>query len=108
LACLLCFSSSHLPASDLSPFSLHDALPIFLIGFALLAASSATDSTARNLPLDWRSAVWLWPYLLGMGAISYLGSFDTKTPSSIADRKSTRLNSSHQIISYAVFCLTKK
>src|SRR5207244_13103666 len=24
------------------------------------------------------------------------------------DRKSTRLNSSHQIISYAVFCLTKK
>src|SRR5258708_9875417 len=25
-----------------------------------------------------------------------------------ADRKSTRLNSSHQIISYAVFCLKKK
>src|SRR5258708_14874743 len=25
-----------------------------------------------------------------------------------ADRKSTRLNSSHQIISYAVFCLEKK
>ena len=24
------------------------------------------------------------------------------------DRKSTRLNSSHQIISYAVFCLKKK
>src|SRR5260363_47848 len=27
---------------------------------------------------------------------------------SAADRKSTRLNSSHQIISYAVFCLKKK
>ena len=26
----------------------------------------------------------------------------------IADRKSTRLNSSHQITSYAVFCLKKK
>src|SRR5947208_8899721 len=26
----------------------------------------------------------------------------------IEDRKSTRLNSSHQIISYAVFCLKKK
>src|SRR5258708_11733262 len=26
----------------------------------------------------------------------------------IPDRKSTRLNSSHQIISYAVFCLKKK
>ena len=60
-----------------------------LIGFALLAVSTAidstarTDSTARNLSLDWRSAVWLWPYLLGMGAISYLSSFDTRTPSSI-------------------------
>ena len=26
----------------------------------------------------------------------------------VKDRKSTRLNSSHQLISYAVFCLTKK
>src|SRR5438552_14677823 len=30
------------------------------------------------------------------------------TPVIPADRKSTRLNSSHQIISYAVFCLKKK
>src|SRR5947208_5426092 len=29
-------------------------------------------------------------------------------PPSGKDRKSTRLNSSHQIISYAVFCLKKK
>src|SRR5215216_7563869 len=29
-------------------------------------------------------------------------------PGRRADRKSTRLNSSHQIISYAVFCLKKK
>src|SRR5436190_5019013 len=28
--------------------------------------------------------------------------------STIADRKSTRLNSSHTVISYAVFCLKKK
>src|SRR5258708_15503849 len=34
----------------------------------------------------------------------------TTTPdgSGFRDRKSTRLNSSHQIISYAVFCLKKK
>src|SRR5438552_15737779 len=32
----------------------------------------------------------------------------TKVIAAIADRKSTRLNSSHQIISYAVFCLKKK
>src|SRR5258708_32057203 len=33
-----------------------------------------------------------------------------RAPAAIAwqDRKSTRLNSSHQIISYAVFCLKKK
>src|SRR5256885_3940943 len=30
------------------------------------------------------------------------------TGSSSADRKSTRLNSSHLVISYAVFCLKKK
>src|SRR5258708_11264091 len=29
-------------------------------------------------------------------------------PLNFEDRKSTRLNSSHQIISYAVFCLKKK
>src|SRR5258708_11238199 len=31
-----------------------------------------------------------------------------KAQQGFADRKSTRLNSSHQIISYAVFCLKKK
>src|SRR6202012_1474882 len=31
-----------------------------------------------------------------------------RTDCSIADRKSTRLNSSHTVISYAVFCLKKK
>src|SRR6266446_8717463 len=30
------------------------------------------------------------------------------TPPAITDRKSTRLNSSHLVISYAVFCLKKK
>src|SRR5258708_17637047 len=30
------------------------------------------------------------------------------TGAAVIDRKSTRLNSSHQIISYAVFCLKKK
>src|SRR5436190_18219596 len=29
-------------------------------------------------------------------------------PSAMIDRKSTRLNSSHTVISYAVFCLKKK
>src|SRR3712207_8531848 len=33
---------------------------------------------------------------------------DETVPSEILDRKSTRLNSSHANISYAVFCLKKK
>src|SRR5258708_14578582 len=33
---------------------------------------------------------------------------EAEFPSRFLDRKSTRLNSSHQIISYAVFCLKKK
>src|SRR5258708_9641524 len=32
----------------------------------------------------------------------------SEAPTCALDRKSTRLNSSHQIISYAVFCLKKK
>src|SRR5258708_22732722 len=35
-------------------------------------------------------------------------SINTTSYGSQLDRKSTRLNSSHQIISYAVFCLKKK
>jgi amino acid transporter len=54
-----------------------------LIGFALLTISTLTGRNERTLALDWRSAVWLWPYLVGMGAISYFSSFDTGTPSSI-------------------------
>src|SRR3712207_7714078 len=34
--------------------------------------------------------------------------FDTLSTTSFLDRKSTRLNSSHANISYAVFCLKKK
>src|SRR5258708_28875411 len=36
------------------------------------------------------------------------GTLDLAHVQYLADRKSTRLNSSHQIISYAVFCLKKK
>src|SRR2546426_8794060 len=38
----------------------------------------------------------------------YVTLNDLKTPLKNGDRKSTRLNSSHLVISYAVFCLKKK
>src|SRR5258708_14066584 len=47
-------------------------------------------------------------------AISFAAAAGARSPARSAralppsDRKSTRLNSSHQIISYAVFCLKKK
>src|SRR5947208_10446690 len=36
------------------------------------------------------------------------GRYVEVSDETVRDRKSTRLNSSHQIISYAVFCLKKK
>src|SRR5258708_16313743 len=46
---------------------------------------------------------------LSRSHVSWLGRLgDTHDFVDAADRKSTRLNSSHQIISYAVFCLKKK
>src|SRR2546430_13719906 len=40
--------------------------------------------------------------------ITMLKSISDKAVSKLKDRKSTRLNSSHSQISYAVFCLKKK
>src|SRR5437764_11734788 len=40
--------------------------------------------------------------------IASVGSSISKGSSGAGDRKSTRLNSSHRCISYAVFCLKKK
>lgn len=45
------------------------------IGFAVFIYRSlqATDVTQNRW--QWRTARWLLPYLLGLGIISYLGSF---------------------------------
>src|SRR5258708_27126330 len=42
------------------------------------------------------------------GTAPYFGLAWMLHKNGMTDRKSTRLNSSHQIISYAVFCLKKK
>src|SRR5258708_13258038 len=44
----------------------------------------------------------------GLGAARPAGRHAGGLDGGVRDRKSTRLNSSHQIISYAVFCLKKK
>src|SRR2546426_5844439 len=54
-------------------------------------------------------AVQLDPLLLGERALLLFElERDVEQPLLDADRKSTRLNSSHLVISYAVFCLKKK
>src|SRR5438552_18954616 len=69
--------------TEIYTLSLHDALPI-----------SRTTRRWCAREASWRSTT----------------SWRTTEPATASspDRKSTRLNSSHQIISYAVFCLKKK
>src|SRR5438132_8277900 len=68
------------PPTDIYTLSLHDALPIFLT----FSRQREVSRTPTRLDPPVREAVEL------------------------LDRKSTRLNSSHTVISYAVFCLKKK
>src|SRR5207244_6286508 len=84
----------------LSTLSLHDALPILMRHVrtrpsAIYLASCLQNLQTLNAPRNNSEAA---VPLLSPAAVP---------PQSI-DRKSTRLNSSHQIISYAVFCLKKK
>jgi amino acid transporter len=44
-----------------------------VIGYVLIGVSMAYDK--QRPPLDWKSAQWLAPYLIGMGIISWLGQF---------------------------------
>src|SRR5439155_21628536 len=89
------FPSSLLPSlfffndptpTEIYTLSLHDALPIF-----------AGDRPARR---DAR--------LHDRGARGVHPGPEDAASTAIIDRKSTRLNSSHVAISYAVFCLKKK
>src|SRR5439155_7353258 len=105
---LLCFFSDT-DRREIYTLSLHDALPIFSGGgYGMGAAVGDYDGDG-------------WPDLLVTqynGVILYHnngdGTFSDVTVKAglptegwASDRKSTRLNSSHVAISYAVFCLKK-
>src|SRR5438270_13736782 len=79
--------------TEIYTLSLHDALPIFV------SMSPVTSSPAAAKP-----------YVCQSSAKCNSGS-PCDSPARFnrqRDRKSTRLNSSHSQISYAVFCLKKK
>src|SRR5205807_10035598 len=103
------FYSTATPALRLHPLSLHDALPI--------SGSSPvppTNLARRRLP---RPGLWQishTPHRRTTSAPPKAAGMSFATPvvstplGRQLDRKSTRLNSSHLVISYAVFCLKKK
>src|SRR5690606_39356080 len=96
---------------ELFSLSLHDALPIW----KWVVVNRLDDDSARLLSrMVNRIALGMMASGMFVGS-SLLLSFGGEQALSIpairwlaTDRKSTRLNSSHVKISYAVFCLKKK
>src|SRR2546429_6067822 len=80
--------------TEIYTLSLHDALPISFVAQEYWTIEGEGSHSSQSFPLK---------------LLEYRGqkveqfSFTNET-----DRKSTRLNSSHGYISYAVFCLKKK
>src|SRR5688500_20106247 len=87
------------PPTEIYTLSLHDALPISEARKAMTAATSAGVPEASRTGMSLAKAAGLAPS--GIWNLERMGV-------STRDRKSTRLNSSHLVISYAVFCLKKK
>src|SRR5699024_11373841 len=86
----------HVPSTTaISTLSLHDALPISIRPRSPHCVVESSRNTGS--PLTASSHI-----------LTFEHSSKTSTPPSRSDRKSTRLNSSHVSISYAVFCLKKK
>src|SRR5258708_23869808 len=83
--------------TEIYTLSLHDALPISL----LVAAMAAHDPAVQPFDQAKRTQHQQAHHAEHQRAADRMAVRQ-------GDRKSTRLNSSHQIISYAVFCLKKK
>src|SRR5205814_9749222 len=105
------FSSNQLSPADTYTLSLHDALPISgrtkssfrnLNTRVVELPAAAVDALASRSDVDFVS---LDRSNIPFGHLSFTTGADVIRRT---DRKSTRLNSSHLGISYAVFCLKKK
>src|SRR3712207_8083250 len=83
--------------TEIYTLSLHDALPIS----TGLGRSFAADQSASS-PVE-----FLFAFLCALCVFAVKSPYPS-TLRGWEDRKSTRLNSSHANISYAVFCLKKK
>src|SRR5690606_41215308 len=98
--------------SDMYTLSLHDALPIYLGGAGRVRTGCAAgvgtrpDAVGRIPEAGCAKRNDAVPQLRGQGHSPATGL--PAQGGQLLDRKSTRLNSSHVKISYAVFCLKKK
>src|SRR5207244_5118491 len=95
-------------STQIYTLSLPDALPISQPGTFQNVSRNGTDAVMRTPTLAQRGS----SPRRSTGRVCPRGpgrrSGRRRRRRARADRKSTRLNSSHQIISYAVFCLKKK
>src|SRR3712207_9337573 len=89
--------------TEIYTLSLHDALPIFQEHDGGVLQQRARDRDPLALPA--RKA---HPALADQRVVPLGEAADEAVAPRRLDRKSTRLNSSHANISYAVFCLKKK
>src|SRR3712207_8520122 len=92
------------PRSTLFPYT-----TLFRSGLDYVCSAGAVNSGKRRLVLTaghcvhgGRGGQWMQNWVF------YPGYQNGEGPAGALDRKSTRLNSSHANISYAVFCLKKK
>src|SRR5690554_7581752 len=89
------------PRSTLFPYT-----TLFRSGFA--AFENSTENASGFKVSTPSSQLSVWGNLLAFNSSSGGAQFVGLPELIIGDRKSTRLNSSHVRISYAVFCLKKK
>src|SRR5690606_41509652 len=106
LFCLLRRSlvSPHRLSTATHTLSLHDALPICPREVARRGEQASTHATHRSRPPA--GGLFVAPRGTRQGRLRLTAPRAAEAGS--RDRKSTRLNSSHVKISYAVFCLKKK
>src|SRR5699024_11982847 len=105
------FSCTDTPTTMLDTLSLHDALPIYraveTVGLALEVGDRVDVVHVLGHRQVEVGAVVPGTERLVVVLVA-LGVLDVGLLGPGRDRKSTRLNSSHVSISYAVFCLKKK
>src|SRR5437763_3330938 len=80
----------------------------FFISILLCVLFSAAALCAINVTGKWSGTLQMEGETDSKPAYLILKQEGNKLAGSAGDRKSTRLNSSHRCISYAVFCLKKK